>query len=392
METSGRSWNRRNLLRAAGGIGIAAAAGALWRAVDQDVFDAGGNSIEPWQAWRGEEAVGPLALVHAAILAASPHNTQPWLFRVEADRIELFADESRNLGAIDGERREMQIGLGCALENLLLAAPPHGLRAEVRFPDASDPAAPVAVVALDSVPTSSSALFEAIPHRHTNRGPYRLGSPLSTALLDELERLAGDLPDARLAFWRSEADRRAFARETLEASRAIVADDEQAHASASWIRFDADEIERHRDGLGVDALGLPPLVAGLLKMLPSPNRKRIDDGWLRATEEVHTATAPLFGAVLVRDPGARAQRLAAGRLWQRVHLLATARGVAGQPLSQLVERRDREVELGLAPRFGDVLRTLVGDADWHAVLPFRLGYPERAAPPSPRREVSSVLL
>jgi hypothetical protein len=33
----------------------------------------------------------PLALVSAAILAANPHNTQPWLFQVSDSRIDLIA-------------------------------------------------------------------------------------------------------------------------------------------------------------------------------------------------------------------------------------------------------------------------------------------------------------
>ena len=62
----------------------------------------------------------------AAILAANPHNSQPWRFRVSDTQIDLFADRGRNLGTIDPFLREMHIGLGAALENLLLAAAVYG--------------------------------------------------------------------------------------------------------------------------------------------------------------------------------------------------------------------------------------------------------------------------
>ncbi len=392
MGSTRQGLDRRTMLRVVGGVAAAGATGLLWRAHDQRLVGTGASvALEPWRAWRGDDAVGALALVHAAVLAASPHNTQPWLFEVAPDRIDLFADEARNLGAIDPDRRELQIGLGCALENLALAAAPHGFLAELRLGEQMRGGAPVASIALAAAPRTSSPLFEAIPRRHTDRGPYRRDSP-PAAFLDEIERLAGDLPDARLVWWRSESDRRHFARETVAASAAIVADQEQAQASARWIRFDADQIERHRDGLGVDSLGLSPFVSTLLKLAPTPNRKRIDEGWLKATEEVHTATAPLFGAIVVRDDRRLADRLQAGRLWQRLQLAATIEGISGQPLSQLVERRDREVELGLPPHFADALRTMVGSTDWHAVLPFRLGSSLRAALPSPRRAASDVLI
>ena len=61
---------------------------------------------------------GAAGLVRAGILAASPHNTQPWRFRVSPTRVELYADPARSLGAFDPYLREMHIGLGCAVENM----------------------------------------------------------------------------------------------------------------------------------------------------------------------------------------------------------------------------------------------------------------------------------
>jgi nitroreductase len=69
---------------------------------------------------------GALALVRAAILAASPHNTQPWLFKVTNSSIELYIDTNRNVGALDPYLREEHIGMGCALKNLMLAAAARG--------------------------------------------------------------------------------------------------------------------------------------------------------------------------------------------------------------------------------------------------------------------------
>ena len=40
-------------------------------------------------------------MVRGAILAASPHNTQPWLFRVADSKIDLYLAPKRYLGALD---------------------------------------------------------------------------------------------------------------------------------------------------------------------------------------------------------------------------------------------------------------------------------------------------
>ena len=66
----------------------------------------------------------------AVALAASPHNTQPWLFDVTDDAIDVYADRARHLGSFDPFRREMHLGLGCAIENLVRATRVFGFAAE----------------------------------------------------------------------------------------------------------------------------------------------------------------------------------------------------------------------------------------------------------------------
>src|ERR1700677_1832194 len=120
---------RRAFLKGAGVATILVLGGGVWRAYDRGVFSVGeGPAFEPWKDWR-ETKEGPLALVRAAILAASPHNTQPWLFKVTDSSIDLYLDCRRYPGALDPYLREEHIGMGCALENLMLAAPANGYAA-----------------------------------------------------------------------------------------------------------------------------------------------------------------------------------------------------------------------------------------------------------------------
>jgi hypothetical protein len=100
--------SRRKVLALAGtGTLVLVIGGGAWRAADQGVFSTGeGPAYEPWDDWR-TATKGPLNLVRAAILAANPHNTQPWLFQVTPSQINLFADRRRNIGANDPFLREM---------------------------------------------------------------------------------------------------------------------------------------------------------------------------------------------------------------------------------------------------------------------------------------------
>jgi nitroreductase len=86
-------------------------------------------------------------LIPWAILAPSSHNTQPWLFRVQDNVIDLRADRTRGLPVVDPLDRELMMSCGAALLStreddernwvvagqalgrLLLAATSHGVSA-----------------------------------------------------------------------------------------------------------------------------------------------------------------------------------------------------------------------------------------------------------------------
>jgi len=367
--------------------------GSVWRAVNQGVFSEGtGPAYEPWRDWRVEGELGPLRLVRAAILGASPHNTQPWLFRVTDASIDVWADTRRHIGAIDPYLREMYVGVGCALENLMIAAAREGYVAvPVLMPDAADPAH-AAHIHLSPAAPAASPLHEAIPRRHTNRGPYDPVRSVPSDVLRSMAEMAPDLPDVKVLWFDSGRDRRRIGELIVSATQAIIADRQQSRDSARWFRASRQDLERHRDGITLDAQGLPPMINTLAKMLPAVSSERAEAAWLEATRERHVATAAAFGILAVPDSRDARMRLWGGRMWQRMHLWATTRGLAMQPLNQVVERADRERQLGLKPTYTTALAGLIDPPSLQALMPFRIGYPVRDAGLSPRRKLEAVLI
>lgn len=381
---------RRTLLKGAAAAALAATGLAAWRAWDQGVFSTGeGPAYAPWSDWQsGPE--GPMRLVRAALLAASPHNTQPWRFKVAPDRIDLLADEERNIGAMDPFRREMRVGLGCALENLVIAGAANGWTATVTLlPDPADPSH-VANVALASGPTVASEGYHSIPRRHTHRGPYR-AEAVPADVLAHMSALAPEESAVRMLWFTGPREREALGKRIVEATEAIIADEEQSRDSARWFRFRWQALQRERDGITLDAMGGPPLLRAVAKFMPPLSRKRNDAFWLDFTRNVHVPTASAFGMLVVRDANDAAQLLGCGRIWQRAHLWATSRGLAMQPLNQPIERIAHEERHGLEPRFARALESLAGGPGWAPLMVFRAGFPEREAHPSPRRPVEAVL-
>jgi hypothetical protein len=392
--------NRRSFLQGAGIVTVVVVGGGVWRAYDQGVFSAGeGPAYQPWNDWRTDSQSGPLALVRAAILAASPHNTQPWLFKITNSSIELYLDPKRNVAALDPYLREEHIGMGCALQNLLLAAAANGYQATVTtFPGKlslipADPA-PKLLARVDLVTGKPqvSELYDAIPRRHTNRGPYIPQKSLPPEFVDALVSLTRDEPDLKLFLFTAEADRRKLATITSASNDVIYADPEVNRGSGRWIRSSWSDVQKYRDGLSIDAFGQPPVATTAYKIMPPWL-----DRWIvsRAPKDGYSRLmlrASLMGIITVRDRYDQENCLRAGRIWQCAHLLATARGVAGRPCNEAVEMIDYEKAHGRAALRSAQLGELIGESAWQPTFVFYMGYPTLTAAASPRRPVQSVVL
>jgi nitroreductase len=386
--------SRRGFLKTVGGvsalIAVGATGAATWRAVDQGVFSTNqGPAYEAWLAWNDQAGGVPLNLVRAAVLAANAHNSQPWLFRLAPNRIELYAVTARNIGTMDPLRREMYISLGCALENMLLAADANGLATTVQLmPDSTD-ATLAARVDLAPRASNRSALYEAIPKRHTNRAGYAARS-VGGQTLSSMEALI-DMPDVGVVWLTSQSQKQAFAEMTNRATAAIIADPEQAVDDFAWYRGDWRGLQAHKDGLTLDTAGVSPLIRTVGKVL-GVSRAQSDQGWVTSTRDIQLPTAAAFGVLVIHQANDNAQRIQAGRVYQRMQLWATGQGLAMQPLNQAVERADREQTAGLGKVFSDAVATMIPQAGWLAVMPFRIGYPTVEGLENPRRPAEDVVV
>ena len=100
-------------------------------------------------------------LVRYALLAPSTRNTQPWKFVVGRDSVEMHLDITRWQRVADADQREMFISLGCALENLLIAATHFGYRTAADYLSGVDDQTPAVRVRFEGdgrLPTSTSPI------------------------------------------------------------------------------------------------------------------------------------------------------------------------------------------------------------------------------------------
>jgi len=297
--------------------------------------------------------------------------------------------------------REAHIGIGCALENLILAAAATGYTASLTL-------LPAKLTAISDAPTlkllahidlvrgqkQQSQLYDAIPHRHTNRNPYFL-NPLPTDFVDGVRQLVSDEINVKLFLFSAEADRSHIVGMISKANDVVYADPQVDQASKRWVRMKWSEVQKFRDGLIVDEFGEPPLTAAIQKFTsPALMRFALKHRLVQRisyTEVLHAT--PLFGIIAVRDRYDQEQCLRAGRVWQRAHLLATAHGLAGRPVNEAVEWIDHQRMRNEEPQaMAALCERTYGRQELAANLhvSFRLARPQVS--PSPRRPVEDVVL
>ena len=224
---------RRSVLKwiglGAGATVVAASTGIGVRAAANGGFTAGtGAPYDLWREW--PTLSGVERVVAAGVLACNPHNTQPWVMVPGDGSIDLFSDPTRRMPVNDAADREHFAGLGCAVENMVVAAGATGFDTTVTvFPEgtASDH---VARIGLRPAPPRPDPLADAIPRRHTNRGPYT-PAPVDTAAL-AAARVEGT--GVRWVTERGARDR--LGALYVEATEAIVADTAQSEEAFSWFR------------------------------------------------------------------------------------------------------------------------------------------------------------
>ncbi len=234
-----------------------------------------------------------------------------------------------------------------------------------------------------------------IPLRHTNRYPYDTTRPVITETLDALSALGND-SEVRVFWFASVEKRKSVGNLLVEAAHAFVADTAQDVVDTgrwwrgTWRRGTWQDLQQHRDGITLDAAGLPDLTRAIGKMLPSVSVEQQDSSFLQNTAD-QAKTAGAFGFLTIHNQQDRTQQVHAGQLWERMHLWATKEGLAMQPLNQATERTSREMVLGSPAHFGSALAALVSDPSWQSILTFRIGYSTHEGLRSPRRAVNDVV-
>jgi nitroreductase len=264
----------------------------------------------------------------AAIAGYAPSilNTQPWLWRVRPDRLDLRAERGRQLAASDPEGRLLTLSCGAALHHARVSLAAAGWAAHVRRmpePGDMDLLATLEISGRMPVTVDALRLLHAVQTRHTDRRPVS-DKPLPDAALQAIAVAA-----------RGEAGLHVLTPEQVielaaagSRAGAVEAGDPYIRAEfAYWTGRAASE------GIGIPAEALPERPAPTTvpgRNFGQPGTLPVGSGHDRAA-----VYALLFG-----DTDRPESWLRAGEALSAAWLTATDLGVSVVPLSGVIEIAD----------------------------------------------------
>ena len=262
-------------------------------------------------------------LLRYAILAPSVRNTQPWVFSVRKNQVHLLADIRKSQPMADPGRRELYLSVGCALENLLVAAEHFGLaHATAYFPERG---APDLVATVTFKPggrpshVRAGATLSAILTRHNDDGVFR-PAPVPEQLRLRLVACCTE-PDLQILLTDDRDFRHWIDALTVEADRIEL----DSHGFRSelkyWIRQGVFGSPPAREQLRQAVSGQPSLREPVVQR-----------------DHANVESAALLGLICAAGDS-HLLHVRAGQLFERIWLTATALGVSINPMSQTMRHR-----------------------------------------------------
>ena len=322
--------------------------------------------------------------VSFGVRAPSIHNTQPWRWVYRRGVLELYADRSRQLPALDPDGRSVVLSCGAALELARLGFAAAGWRSEVdRLPDPDQPdlLARIHAVGRAAVDPATVARARAAERRYTERRPFRVEPVAEEAVRSLLAAAAGGAGSGGggvgggvYAYAVERGEEKLDLAVVFSWADAVELMDAAYRAElAHWTRA-GEAVD------GVPAAAVPHVAAGALRHTEVPMRD-FEAGITGGQPLVDLVDERPVYLVLFSTADDRGARLRAGEAYARVSVEAERLGLASSAMTQAVD----------LPAVRERFRMLMNWPD-HPQMVLRVGHPQPGPtpPPTGRRPLTAV--
>ena len=317
------------------------------------------------------QTVNFLFMIEQAVKAPSGHNTQPWLFKINQDNIEIHPNYKKSLPIVDPDNRELFISLGCAVENLCIAASFKGYNSMVSILDKG-----IITVSLEkNENVKYDPLFEQIAKRQTNRSEYN-GNAIATHTLDMLKEVLLEERINRYFYENGSKEFVSISDFVVRGNTAQMQDKAFVDELKSWMRYNKKHSNGTKDGLSYDVFGAPNLPMFIVKPIMS--------GYLNAKNQnkadVKKMQSSSHFVLFTTQSNTLKQWINLGRSMERFLLKSAELKIAHAYLNQPNEIKELSVEM-----------TEILNISEYSTILLRIGY-GKTLPYSKRKEIKDVII
>ena len=257
-------------------------------------------------------------LAEWAAKAPSGHNTQPWQFALGESSIDIHPDFTKALPEVDPDNRELYISLGCAAENLCIAASHVGREATVSLGGG--------IIHIDLTKRDDvepSKLFSSIDMRQTNRSVYS-GEIVPEEDIRTLESLPAE-PGVAVHYYKSGSDEfNTIAQMIYRGNSQQMNDTAFKGELQSWMRYNKKHQDETRDGLSYAVFGAPNLPRCISRFIMS---QMINEKSQNKSDQKKIASSSHL-VLLTTENDTTEQWVALGQTLERTLLTMTEMGIA----------------------------------------------------------------
>ena len=310
-------------------------------------------------------------LIRFGVLAPSSHNTQPWHFQVCNNEILLSAELERALPESDRNNRQLFTSLGCALENILIAADYYDLQTSVQYLPQGTEATLAAKItfggsSFNKAEEKKDHLMTYIQKRTTNRNKYSASMP-PEEWLEKIKKASVFDQDTRIDFVQEQAKRNNIADTVMKASIKAMGDHGFRKELSKYVK---SNITKSKVGMPAFGMGIPTPISLLAPtMIRYINMGKLNK---KSDEELLKKHTPLFAIISTRED-AKENWIKAGQAYQRVALEAERAGL-------------KTAVMAAAIQIDEFYKELQGafDTPFRPQVFFRMGYTKKESRHSPR--------
>lgn len=194
-------------------------------------------------------------IVTAGMLAPTGDNCQPFRFVWDGSILDVYFLPERAEALLDVNQMATYLALGAVLANIKIASKEFGYEAVPHL--LPDPFLKDHLLQIQFNKNSSpqDPLYSFLRSRCVNRRAHK-AQPLDSSFRSDILRSVEPYPEVFFSLFEEKKKIRQFASFFAETDAFVFANKLMHHDLFQWMRFSSEEVEKTRDGMGIDTLEL----------------------------------------------------------------------------------------------------------------------------------------